>query len=302
MTAALPAIIFVPGIRVKPPAEEQQQQLRRCLEYGLAGSGVANAGELSSQLEVVGWSHHFYGEHADIAPDIPGIERLLAGSGDPDVDYSEAHSIGRRFTAAMYAIGDLFPVLSSLFATRRMETRVQEINRYFLNEQGEGERARELVRQHLHKAWQNNARVMLIGHSFGSVIAYDALWELSQQGYDGGAVGNVDLFVTMGSPLTMRYIRRRLKGAGCRNAERYPGNIRDWLNLAAVGEVTALDRRMNDCFAEMLELGLVDTICDDLDLMNRFRGPDGLNVHKCYGYLASQTVAEVVGAFAAARQ
>ena len=301
MTAELPVIVFVPGIRAKPPAKEQQQQLRRCLEHGLLRAGLINAADVSQQLEVVGWSYHFYGAHADIAPDLQGIEGLLAGSGEEEADYNEARSAARRFTAAMYAIGDRFPIISSLFATRRMETRVHEINRYFRNQQGEGDFARGLIKQHLQNAWQNNRRVILIGHSFGSVIAYDALWELSHREGRGSIDGGADLFVTMGSPLTMRYIRRRLKGTGRKNAERYPLNIRNWLNLAAVGEVTALDRRMSDCFSEMLDSGLVDTIRDDLELLNQFRGPDGLNVHKCYGYLASQTVAAVIKKFVTAR-
>ncbi len=301
MTMDLPVIIFVPGIRAKPPAAEQQKQLQRCLEHSLLSSGLTNATDVSRQLEVVGWSYHFYGVHADIGPDLPGIESLLVDSGDAQSDYNEAHSAVRRLTAAMYAIGDRFPILSSLFATRRMETRVQEINRYFRNQQGEGDYARGLLKQHLQNAWQKNRRVILIGHSFGSVIAYDALWELCHAEGHGQRGSAVDMFITMGSPLTMNYIRRRLKGAGRRDAERYPLNIQDWLNLAAVGEVTALDRRMGDCFAEMLESGLVDTICDDLDVLNRFHGPGGLNVHKCYGYMASQTVAAVIRDFVAFR-
>ena len=77
---------------------------------------------------------------------------------------------------------------------------------------------------------------MLVGHSFGSVIAYDTLWEMSR----GESGGRVDLFVTMGSPLTMRYIRHHLHGRHLQGADRYPTCIRRWVNLAAVGEVTAL--------------------------------------------------------------
>lgn len=297
MTDELPAIIFVPGIRAKPPAELQQEQLQLCLRHGLEELSVARADEIAAQLEVVGWSYQFYGVHGDIAADLPSIESLLSISGDPAVDAAEARSFARRFTAAMYAIGDRFPILSSLFATRRMETRMAEINRYFRNQNGEGEHARALIIQALQNAWQQGQRVILMGHSFGSVIAYDALWELSHSSAPDTPRGTVDLFISMGSPLTLRYIRRRLKGAGQKGRLRYPVNIRNWLNLAAIGEVTALDRRMAHCFRPMLEAGLVRDIHDDLELLNRFRGVDGLNVHKCYGYLASQTVAATVRDF-----
>jgi len=98
----------------------------------------------------------------------------------------------------------------------------------------------------------------------------------------------------MGSPLTMLYIRRRLLGAHLNGAQRYPANILRWVNLAAIGEVTALDRRLSVCFADMRRYGLIAEIEDDLQLVNQFHGPDGLNVHKCYGYMANQKLARLI--------
>lgn len=291
-----PVILFVPGIRAKPPAEEQQAALRRCLQAGLQRQNVANAEELASELQVIGWSHGFYGEHADIAPDQTAIERLVSGEGDPERDRTEADSTGRRFVAAMYAIGDRFPVLSSLFATRRMETRMQEINRYFRNRGGQRARICMMLKEALRTAWADNRRIVLIGHSFGSVIAYDTLWELTHTDHEGSA-HKVDLFITMGSPLTMRYIRRRINGAARSGHARYPCNIRRWLNLAAIGEVTSLDRRLAECFSGMQDLDVIESISDNLEVLNRYRNEDGLNVHKCYGYMASETVARTIAEF-----
>jgi len=293
---ALPVILFVPGIRAKPPADVQEAQLRRCLEAALRRQNAADAEALAASLQVVGWSHEFYGEHADIASDMPAIERLVAGDGDPDQDRVEADSPRRQFVEAMYAIGDRFPVLSSLFATSRMETRMQEINRYFRNRDGQRERICELLKRALRAAWAKDRPVMLIGHSFGSVIAYDTLWELTHKDHEGSG-HKVDLFISMGSPLTMNYIRRRIKGAARAGHDRYPCNIRHWLNLAAIGEVTALDRRLAECFSGMQALGVIEAISDNLGVLNRYRGPDGLNVHKCYGYLSSETVAATIAGF-----
>jgi len=290
VTAQPPVILFVPGIRAKPPADVQQEQLRRCLEAALHRRNLLEAAELSGELQVVGWSQRFYGEDADIAPDLPGIDRLLSGLGDVDKDRRDAARLGGRLIAAMYAIGDRFPLLSSLFASQRMESRMDEINRYFRNPQGERDQICNLVKQHLRDAWSQGRRVVLIGHSFGSVIAYDALWELTHIDHEGAA-HKVDLFISMGSPLTMSYVRRRLRGAGRQGHGRYPCNIKRWLNLAALGEVTALDRKMSHCFAEMMKLNIVDSIEDNLAVLNRFRDADGLNVHKCYGYMSSDTVA-----------
>lgn len=293
MSNSAPAIIFVPGIRAKPPPEVHADYLRQCLQASVAraGGSATECAVLGDALELVGWSYDFYGVHEDIAPFVPGIEALLRAEADPQAVRRDALGLGQRFTALMYSIGDLFPVLGSLFATRRMETRLQEINRYFDNEEGAGDRVRGMLRERLEAAWAADQRVLLVGHSFGSVIAYDTLWQLSHEVHNPA---RVDQLVTMGSPLALRYIRRRLLGAQRKGAQRYPANIRRWLNLTAVGEVTALDRTMRETYAPMLTLGLIESINDDVELLNSYRGPFGLNVHKCYGYFASPTTGAAV--------
>ncbi len=291
MATQSPAIIFIPGIRPKPPAAEQEAQLRRCLRKALADARARQdeADEIVDAFRLVGWSHKFYGEHSDISLDMPGIEQLLAGTANQEHDCREALSAANMINSFFYALADRYPPLTSVFATRRMKTRVAEIKSYFSDSEGKATQARSMVAAALNAAWNNDQRVLLIGHSFGSVIAYDTLWELSRQ---ESSANRVDLFLTMGSPLTMRYIRRRLKGATEKGPQRYPANIGSWLNLAAIGEVTARQRRLSDCFKGMLDHGLVSAIRDNLALVNQFRGPVGLNVHKCYGYIASPLTAK----------
>jgi hypothetical protein len=285
------AIVFVPGIRTKPPAAMHSAQLRRCLELGVTrvGGSSAEVAAIQEAFSLVGWSHAFYGEHADIAEDMPGIERLLRGEDSEADDLRVAQSVSRRLIGILYGLVDLFPVLGSNFSTRRMQSRVQEIKRYFDNADDEATTARAKVAEAINQAWANKQRVLLIGHSFGSVIAYDTLWELSR----AGTREHVDMFLTMGSPLTMSYIRQHLQGAQLGGRERYPACIRRWINLTAIGEVTSLDRKLSHCFASMLDLGLVESIEDDLQLINQFHGPEGLNVHKCYGYLASRKAGQL---------
>ncbi|MGI9290854.1 MAG: hypothetical protein ACR2QG_06220, partial [Gammaproteobacteria bacterium] len=220
----------------------------------------------------------------------PGIERLLAGADDEASVIREAQSSGRRLTAFMYGLADRFPILGSHFSTRRMQSRVEEIHRYFSNADGRAKLAREMLEIRLRKSWERGESVLLVGHSFGSVIAYDTLWELTREGCEH----RVDLFLTLGSPMTMGYIRRHLLGKGQRGDNRYPNLINHWVNYAAVGEVTALDRKMARLFAPMLKRGLVQSIHDDLRLVNCFQGPEGLNVHKCYGYFASRLVGSLM--------
>ena len=138
---------------------------------------------------------------------------------------------------------------------------------------------------------ERNDAVLLIGHSLGSVIAYDTLWELSHQ---EGVTGKVD-FLTLGSPMGMRYIRRRLLGMNGSGEKSYPGMIRHWINLSAEGDVTALNQNLRDSFHPMLELGLVESIEDHCHgIYNFFRTDEGLNSHRSYGYLVNPAVGGII--------
>ena len=74
----------------------------------------------------------------------------------------------------------------------------------------------------------------------------------------------------------------------------YPACIENWHNLTAIGELTALDRNLADDFAPMLDSGAADAIFDIAGLINAYRNEAGLNVHKCYGYLASPLVGQLI--------
>jgi hypothetical protein len=141
--------------------------------------------------------------------------------------------------------------------------------------------------------------VLIIGHSLGSVIVYDTLWELSRA---PDAARRVELFITLGSPLATRFIRRSLRGSGLKGADRYPTNIVRWINFTAKGELTALQPQLRPYFAPMIDLELIESIDDYTELYNHFRGDIGLNVHKSYGYLAHRLVAEQIGDWLSAQR
>ena len=128
---------------------------------------------------------------------------------------------------------------------------------------------------------------MLVGHSLGSVIAYDVLWEAGRDGADH----RVDRLLTLGSPLATRFIRKSLQGAKLEGAARFPRTIRRWVNMTARNELVALHSRIEPFFGRMVELGLVESIEDEAGLYNHFRGVTGLDLHKSYGYLNHPRVA-----------
>jgi hypothetical protein len=288
-------IIFVPGLNPKPPPEVYRSQLLRVIRAGLARSRPDAAAWLDAQpeaLRLVAWTYLFYGAHRDVTVDLPGIDRLLVHAGPTAADIEEIHSWSHRLKRWSHIVGDAWPLIGRLLARPATRRLMHEANRYLKNRDGIGTTIRDVLRAELRSAWQAGAPVLLIGHSLGSVIAYDTLWELSR---DSAVVGRVELLVTMGSPLGTHFVQRSLAGTHEQGAARYPRNIGRWVNCTARGDTTALRRRLKPLFAQMLELGLVDSIDDIVGFDNYFRGPTGINEHEAYGYLAQPLVAAVIG-------
>ncbi|MCK2240899.1 MULTISPECIES: serine peptidase [unclassified Crossiella] len=76
---------------------------------------------------------------------------------------------------------------------------------------------------------------VVIAHSLGSVIAYEALWAMPDI--------DVDLLITLGSPLGLPNIifERLLPAPRLGRAHRPPG-VRRWVNIADPGDIVAIPR------------------------------------------------------------
>jgi hypothetical protein len=290
---ARPVIIFVPGMKPKPEPERHRQQIWRTLIEGVrrADAEVADAMSACGDcLTLADWTWAFYNSHADIEPDLAAIEELLAKPGPTDEDAAEARSWGKRLKRFAYILGDLLPFLIPHLADERMQVTLQDVRRYLNDVREIGRRVRRRLEMRLDAAWREGRPVLLIGHSLGSVIAWDSLWELSRV---DAHPGRVDLFLSLGSPLGQRFVQRRLKGRDADGTERYPDNIRRWVNIAAIGELTALDRSFRRDYREMLAAGLIEGI-EDYEVLNFFRKDGELNVHSEYGYLVNRTTGGVI--------
>jgi len=242
-------------------------------------------------FQVVPWSFDFYRIHQDFAIDAPYLEQMLEQSGPTQRDLRDALSVSRRIQEWLYLMADRMPGLGRLFAPAALHIRLKEMNRYFNDVDAAGTDVRNHVKAALLSAWQDNQKVMLVGHSFGSVIAYDVLWELA---HVDGVENMLDCFVTMGSPMGLQYVRSELRGAVATGTRRFPTNIRRWINIAAVGEVTAHHPALEAMQKEMAASGWLEEARSLSDVVTFFRGPDGLNVHKCYGYMYNEDTAGVV--------
>ncbi|MFD0427500.1 serine peptidase [Streptomyces zhihengii] len=115
---------------------------------------------------------------------------------------------------------------------------------------------RQQVRAELHRVLELHRPRVVLAHSLGSVVAYEALWHQPVE---------LDLLITLGSPLGLPgavYDRLSLgEGNDARKGER-PPRVRRWVNVADIGDIVAIPRDLPTRFPGIdvhheVSLGLV---------------------------------------------
>ncbi|MGC2048007.1 MAG: hypothetical protein WA635_05280 [Gallionella sp.] len=283
----------MPGKNPKAEPAQHSELLWRTLVEGVRRADSAVADKLQAgyaQFHLVGWNYIYYHVYKDITRDIPWIDALINKHGPTEQDIRDAHSWNIWLSRFVLTLGDHIPLLIKLLPEAVRST-AREIDRYFNNTDGVARKIRDLLQQTLRPMLEQQDDVLLIGHSLGSVIAYDTLWEMSRQEVIKGKVD----FLTLGSPMGMHYIQRRLLGMNNHGKNSYPDRIRRWINLSAEGDVTALNQNLKESFHPMLELGLIESIEDHCHgIYNFFRSDEGLNCHRSYGYMVSPAVGSII--------
>ena len=290
---AHPIVLYIPGLLPKPEPELHKDALQRCLMAGLRrfDEEVATAiATTAGGFDIVSWTYDFYREHRDFEIDRDAVDKVISQRTASERDIAEASSGRRRMTRWIYNLGDLLPFLIPHLASERTELHLRDVQRYVRDANGIADHTRRMLKIPIRAAAEGQHPLLLIGHSMGSVIAYDALWEMS---HHDGDHAYVDLLLTMGSPLGQRYMQKRIRGNELHGADRYPGNIRAWHNLSATGDLTAIDPKLRSDFREMLELDLVESFVDE-ETFTWFRLNGVLNVHSEYGYLVTAATARIV--------
>ena len=287
-------IVFVPGKNPKPEADYHRDLLFRTLVEGVRRINPQISSELllnQGDFKFIDWNYSYYLEHDHIDTHIPYVEDLFKREGPSKEDIKQAQTWSHKLEMFIYNTVDSTPVLLRLLRGK-LKDAAEETNRYFENEDRIASKIREQLKRELRPLLADGGKVMVIGHSMGSVITYDTLWALSQLEH---LPGEVDTFLTLGSPLGMNYVQERLLGSHNEGLQKYPSNIRNWVNVAAEGDLIALDRELIKDFGEMVALNMVNSFTDHCNgVYNYFHGEDGLNCHRSYGYLINPVVSKVI--------
>jgi pimeloyl-ACP methyl ester carboxylesterase len=120
--------------------------------------------------------------------------------------------------------------LGKVATERFVATFFREVARYLMISDGS---ARSAARQAVIDVFTVHEPDIVIAHSLGTVIAYEALWATPRP--------NIETFVTLGSPLALphaifpRLIPPPTLGYGAK-----PPGVRRWINIADPGDIVAI--------------------------------------------------------------
>lgn len=156
-------------------------------------------------------------------------------------------------------------------------------------------RVRERVRSKLMELLRRGDKVMLLSHGTGAAVAYDVLWQLSHgESYrDEFSASKIEVFVTLGSPISDDMVRRHLLGAKRRSTERYPTNIITWENVSAEDDYYCHDKTVADDLKAMMREHLISSI-NDYRVYNHALRYGKSNPHSSLGYFIHPRVAKII--------
>lgn len=236
----------------------------------LAGEWTEALGQDGFTIDAAYYAHHLHRGTAQSLQDDPGTlepdaqqllidwtELLMTGQSVPQGPRTaRARQAAEWMTSRFGAIARLFVIAFC-----------REVHTYVSKPDSP---RRAAARRAVADAIASKRPKVIVAHSLGSVVAYEALWE--HQDHD------VELLVTVGSPLAMpSVIRPRLDPA----TGGAPPRVRRWVNVADVGDIVAIPRGgLRGHFAGVEE---------DLEVVIH-----GLDFHRMVNYLRNAEVAALL--------
>lgn len=168
--------------------------------------------------------------------------------------------IGRRAVAIVSLLERISP------ARGQFAARVVRQAYIYLANPGARKEIDDIVRSRI-----GSGELVIVSHSLGTVVAFNLLRELAAAGADV----RVPLLVTLGSPLGLHEVKKRVGGAFA-----IPSNVSKWMNFYDKGDPVTLGRALATSFA----VGVVDKVVDN----------NTDNTHSIAGYLDDKQLIDVL--------
>ena len=283
-------IIGIHGLANKPPLDEKRQWWKQALVEGLR----RNCGKTTNELpfDFLYWADLRYPSPVS---DLDNTQPYWEEAGAGLFPAYRTHKWTEIINAAETIVGnelDFFELQTGIAKVSDyvLEKKLTDLATYY-----EDANFRIAVRKRLSETilQYRDQRIMLVGHSMGSIIAYDVLRLLGRE----APQLRIDHFVTIGSPLGMPHVKYKISQEN--DLVRTPSIVGRWTNFAARRDVVAIDAKLGDDY-EPNDQGVKVL---DVPVINAYRGPadklpaNSPNYHKSYGYLRTPELSEVVRAF-----
>ena len=301
------SILLVHGSDFKPPAEvfldEASTALRAGIErdfpdkvelYNSLEIELAYYGDLGNELLRAHGKR--YDEKLDIGDRRNALETLRKIPQRKRFGLRQYDSL-RGKSALPEAIADVVsPLFGMLGLTNPLVSLVaKDFAVYLRGNTDFTEQVRARVRGKLCEMLNRGDQVLLMKHGTGSFVAYDVLWQLShdEQFNADYAGAKVDLWMTLGSPISDDKLRKRLLGARRSAKSRYPTNIITWHNISAEDDYVCHDKTVADDLKAMMREHLISSI-NDHRIYNHTMRYGKSNPHCSLGYFIHPRVAKLV--------
>ncbi len=188
------------------------------------------------------------------------------------------------------------PVLGAVGLASFMIGKVaKDLGEYWNPKSDFASQVRQRVRDTLCAALDREDQVMLISHGTGCIVAYDVVWQLSQdpEFVEKYADKKIDVWLTLGAPLGDSVITKKLLGAKGKTGKRHPKNIVSWHNVSAEDDYCCHDNTLANDFKAMLKERLVSCI-RDYQIYNLAIRYGKSNPHSSVGYYIHPRVTQLI--------
>lgn len=296
-------IIGVHGLGNKPSKELLTDWWEQSIIEGLRKNGFQSS---DFKFELVYWADVFYDQPLDPLvsdPDNPlYLEEIYTPMNSHHVP--DPHPIRQKILDILEEqldrifLNDDLTINLSFITDAIIHSYFKELDSYYAKEcETNGDKnckARDIIRERTAQVIQKykDDDIFIVGHSMGSIIAYDVLSFTIPR-------STVDTFVTIGSPLGLPVIRakiaaeRNLKLPDSTKLKTPPGIRRNWHNYSDLEDKIALVYDLTQKFDRNKHGVKVENYVID----NNYEINGNKNPHKSFGYLRTPELALVINEF-----
>ena len=296
-------IIGVHGLGNKPSKKLLSEWWEHSIIEGLRNYGFQRS---DFQFEMVYWADVFYDQPLDPLvsdPDNPlYLEEIYTPMNSQHIP--DPHPIRQKILDILEEqldrifLNDDLTINFSFITDAIIHSYFKELDSYYAKEcETDGDKnckARDIIRERTAQVIQKykDDELFIIGHSMGSIIAYDVLTFTTPK-------STVDTFVTIGSPLGLPVIRakiaaeRNLKLPDSTKLKTPPGIRRNWHNLSDLEDKIALIYDLTQKYdRNKYGVKVRNYVVDNDYEINGSKNP-----HKSFGYLRTPELALAINEF-----